>query len=49
MDERSIDTCDRSAPDMAGAVQKDPFSGSEVFDSFCYHSTRARRDRYALV
>jgi hypothetical protein len=40
MDERSIDTCDRSAPDRAGAVQKDPFI---VTDSFCYHSTRTRR------
>lgn len=33
MDERSIDTCDRSAPDRASAIQKDPLFGSEVIDS----------------
>jgi hypothetical protein len=28
MDERNIDTCDRSVPDRAGAVQKDLMFGS---------------------
>jgi hypothetical protein len=46
MDERSIDTCDRSAPDRASAIQKDPLFGS---DSVYYYSTRVRRARYASV
>jgi hypothetical protein len=49
MDERSIDICNRSAPDRAGVFQKDPLFETEVFNSLCYHSTCARRDRYALV